>query len=365
MRKVVALLYGLSVVLYSGCAIVPISSNYAELEPQLKQWEVDHEYGRSIDALGQIAPQDPNYAKAAKRRKQVEKKAAEYEQRVRRETRQKIKKGDWAAALDEYDVALSKYSKSAVIKDGLAKLHHQQQNRINELELKRLIHHGEWLAGAIPVYKDIARIDPRSNTAQERLEYITEEAAEIAQELAVIGNKALADNELKKADATLPLALRLDHDPVIKDSLNSLRARQKQIKTTKKKARLKKEQQRKNKKKKQQRTVTALIKRYQQAFAKQDFITAREQLSAIEKVNSKHSELASMQSTLQQAIENKVTALFENGVSAYSRGLFKQAAKEWRAVLKLDANHLQAKENLQRAEKVLQKIESLKQKQGG
>ncbi len=365
MTRVIALLTGLSVVLYSGCTTLTMTRNYTELEPQLKQWESDHEYGRTLNALGQIDPKDPDYASAADRRKQVEKKAAEYEQQVRRETYQKRKKGDWAGALDQYDEALNKYSKSAVIKDGLAKLHQQQRLTLNELELKRLIHHGEWLAGAIPVYQDIARVDPRSSTAQNRLKRIQGEAEEIAQELAIIGNKALADNELEKAEATLPLALQLYDDPVIEESLNSLRARQKTIRTVQKKARLEKEQLINSKKKKQQRTIAALEKRYKQAFAKEDFITAGKQLSAIEKINHEYSKLASMKGTLQKAVDKKVTQLFERGVSAYSRGLFEQAASEWRSVLKLDPNHQQAKENLQRAEKVLEKIERLKQKQGG
>lgn len=361
MKRVATLLSALSVVFYSGCATL----NYAELEPQLKLWEVDHEYGRSIDALGQIDPKDPDYARAAKQRKQIEKKAAEYEQQVRRETSRKLKKGDWAAALDQYDEALSKYPTSAVIKDGLAKLHQQQRDTLEELELKRLIRHGEWLTGVIPFYQDIVRVDPRSSDAQNRLKRIQNEASSIARQLAVIGNKALADNALKKAEATLPLALQLDNDPVIEESLNSLRARQKKIKATQQQARQEKQQEREDEKKKRQRTIKTLLKRYQQAFAKEDFVTARQQLAAIEKVDPKYNKLASMQGTLQKATDNKVAQLFERGVSAYSRGLFEQAASEWRSVLKLDANHQQAKENLERADKVLKKIESLKQKQGG
>lgn len=364
MRRAARLLFtSLSVMAYSGC--VTLAGNYTELKPQLQQWENEHEYGRSIDALGKIDPKDPNYAEAAKRRKQIEKMAAEYEQRIRQETSLKLKKGDWAGALDQYDEALDKYPTSAVLKDGLAKLHRQQRENLNEVELKRLVLHGEWLSEAIPVYQDIARIDPRSSTAQSRLRRIQTEATEIARELAIIGNKALADNDLSKAENTLPLAFQLSDDPVIEESLNTLRSRQKQIATKRKTARLKKEQLRKRKKEKQQSSTTALVKRYQQAFAKEDFITAREQLAAIEKINHRYSALPSMQKTLEQAVEKKVTALFESGVSAYSRGLFEQAAKEWRAVLKLNANHQQAKENLERAEKVLQKIERLKQKQGG
>jgi len=42
----------------------------------------------------------------------------------------------------------------------------------------------------------------------------------------------------------------------------------------------------------------------------------------------------------------------------------KRGPERWRMVLKLDASHQQAKENLQRAEKVLEKLKQLKAKQG-
>jgi tetratricopeptide (TPR) repeat protein len=108
-----------------------------------------------------------------------------------------------------------------------------------------------------------------------------------------------------------------------------------------------------------------MIKRYDSAFAKQDYLAAQGQLAEIEKAEPKYSNLTTMRSTLQKAVDTRVSQLFDNGVSAYSRGLFEQAAREWRSVLKLDPTHQQAKENLDRAEKVLHKIEMLKEKQGG
>ena len=71
-----------------------------------------------------------------------------------------------------------------------------------------------------------------------------------------------------------------------------------------------------------------------------------------------------MKSALQKVVDVKVSQLFEEGVSAYSRGHFERAARDWRTVLSLEPNHQQAKENLDRAEKVLEKLETLRLKQG-
>lgn len=361
MIRVPLLLIGAVSLLSSACTT---TGNYAELEPQLTQWEEDREYGRALKALGKVDPADPNYNKSAKLRKQLEKRAAEYEQQVRRETAKKVKKGDWAGALDQYDEALSRLPNSVVIRDGLAKLHQQQRDTIEQLELQRLIQHGEWLRDVIPVYHDITRVDPRSATAQSRLGRINAEARDIAGELALAGNKALADNDLGTADRTLPLAFVLHNDPVIEESLNSLRTQQQKRASKKRAEKRKRDQQARALKERRQHTITTLLKRYDAAFAKQDFESARKQLVKLEKVDKRYSKLASMKKSLQQAIDTRVSRLFDSGVSAYSRGQFEQAAGKWREALKLDPNHQPSQENLQRAEKVLQNIQRLKEKQG-
>lgn len=362
MRKLITLLVPLTAITLHGCTTV---TSFAKLEPQLKGWEENHEYGRTLDALAQVDPKDPDYATAAKRRQQVEKQAADYERRIRKETQSKLKKGDWAAALDQFDNALRKHPKSAVIKDGLAKLNQQQAETLDALERKRLIQHGEWLRDVIPVFSDIARVDPRSSEAQARLERVEQEAVGIASELALLGNKALADNDLKVAEETLPLAVALNSDPVAEESLKELRAKQKQAADKKRKLRKQKERKAQAKKEKKRKKLEGLVNGYKQAFAAQDYITARKNLADLEKLDRRYSGLKDMKGTLQAAIDNKVTHLFDAGVSAYSRGQFEQAAKAWRGALELDSDHQQARENLDRAQKVLEKIKSLKSKQGG
>ncbi len=361
MRIIPGLLISLFLIMLTGCLQ---STNFSDVEPRLKEWDKSHEYGRLLDTLSRIDPRDPDYTRAASLRKQVEKRAADYERRVRTETEQKLDKGNWALALDQYDEALGKYPRSAILKDGLARLRQLQQESIDELEKKLLIQRGQWLRDVLPVYRDIARVDPRGNQAQSQLNRIIREAVKISSELALLGDKALADNDLEIAQETIPLAVSLNKDPVIQQSLEILRTRQR-LSTTRQleldRLRQKKAQE---KLEKQQRGLRDLVKRHDKAFAAKDFITARKHLIAIESLDRGYSRLAAMKAKLKSATEGEVTRLFNTGVSAYSRGDYEQAAKAWRAALKLDANHQQARENLQRAEKVLEKLESLKLKQG-
>lgn len=71
-----------------------------------------------------------------------------------------------------------------------------------------------------------------------------------------------------------------------------------------------------------------------------------------------------MKNKLMQAVSKEVERLFDTGVNNYSRGQFEKAADNWRTLLQLQPGHQQARENLDRANKVLDKLEKLKAKQG-
>ena len=360
MKIIPALLFILYLVTQVGC-VQTIS--FAQVEPQLKQWEKNREYGRSLDTLAHIDPRDPDYARAARLRNKVEKQAAEFEQEVVNQAQQNQQKGDWASALNQYDEALTKHSRSAIIKDGLVKLHQQQRDVLDRLGKNLLIQRGEWLLNVLPIYQDIVRVNPRSNPAKNRLDRILAEAVQISSELTRLGDKALANNDFETAEERLSLAVKLNNSPAAEEGLKKLRSLQKLTADRQAELVLEKQKQAREKQENIKRSLNNRVKRYQTAFAAQDFITADKQLLAIEKLDNQFPGLAAMRTKLNKAVADKVVRLFENGVRAYSRGEYEQAAKEWRAALILDANHQQAQENLQRAEKVLEKLEYLKQKQ--
>ena len=347
--------------LQSGCAL--LTPNYTGMETQVDQWIESKEYGRALDALSRVAPTDPQYTHAAEKRKEVEALAARYEQEVRRQTRRDLDKGKWAEALDTYDEALDRLPKSAVIKDGLAQLHQEQAVELERLELERLIDHGEWLKQTIPTYQQIARVDPRNRNASQQLEKKQKEAEETASELALYGNKALANDDLEVADRTLTLAGALSSAPAIIESLQKLRQQQSQAKA---KARAEREKQRKRIEAAEQnkaRLINEHLKKYRSAFVNKDFISARKHLKALQQADRGNPKWDELNKVLHEATDEEVARLFDNGVSAYSRGQFEKAAGLWRKVLELEPEHTQARESLERTQRVLDKLQELKEKQ--
>jgi tetratricopeptide (TPR) repeat protein len=377
------------IVLQSSCAL--LTTNYSQMESQVEQWIVAKQYGRALDALSSVAPTDPLYPQAAEKRKEVETLAARYEQEVRRQTRADLGKGKWAQALDTYDEALDRLPKSAVLKDGLAHLHQEQAEELERLELERLLDHGEWLKRTLPTYEEIARVDPRNliigrqeqgtqnewtkggpnvqqapqgkYTAEQRLQMIRAEAEQVASELALSGNKALANHQFKVADRTLSLAAELSDAPAITESLKKLRAQQEQARATARAEREKRQRKLELAEQRKAKSVNEHLKKYRSAFVEKDFRTAREHLKALQQIDKGNPRWDELMSVLVQATVEEVERLFNSGVTAYSRGQYEEAAKLWRKVLELDPEHKQAQESLDRAQRVLEKLEKLKEKQ--
>lgn len=347
--------------LQTGCAL--LTTSYTENRTQIDQWVSEKEYGRALKALSQIPPKDPHYLEAAEKRKQIEALAAAYEQEVRQENRKLLDEGKWAEAMDSYDEALRRLPESVVLKDGLAKLHRRQSAELDRLELKRLMDHGSWLKQTLPTYRDIARVDPRNSNAQRRLTRMQDEAEEIADELALHGNRALANSNLDSAAALLNLAADLSNAPAIQESLKQLNQERD---VANKRANSQRHRQLKKQRiaeKRRRQRVERLREEFDQAFAQKNFTTARKHLHALSKAGMQSTEYRKLQRQFERAIDKETSQLFDIGVNAYSRGQYAKAANYWRQVLELKPDNKQAKENLERAERVLEKLKALQEKQ--
>ncbi len=333
----------------TGCTVF---TSYEQGETQINQWIKNQQYGNALKSLGSIDPTDPDYSVAAKKRKEVEALAASYEHSVRQKNERLLKSGKWAAALDSYDDALDRLPDSAVLKDGLAQLHQEQMRELERLELKRLFGYGAWLKEVLPIFDDLVRVDPRSSEAKARQQRMRSEADSLADELTQYGNRSLANNRLEIAEKLLRLAADLSDTPTIKESLKNLKQQKIENKQHQIALNLKRK-----------RITDSLQKQFNDSFSTKNFSLAREQLSALNDAGLSSSEYRTLQKKLQKATDQEVTRLMRGGVNAYSRGQFEQAVKNWQQVLVLQPNNKQAKESLQRAEKVLERLKELRIKQ--
>ena len=323
------------------------------------------QYGRALDILSRADPTADDYPEQAAKRRHIEALAASYEQTVRRQAREQVEQGQWRAALDLYDDALGRLPQSMVLRDGLAQLHQQQTQELERLELKRLLAHGNWLKQTLPDYRQITQVNPRSRASMQQLSRIQQQAEEVADKLAVIGNRALANNELEIASQTLFLARELSQTPAILDSTEKLQqqldARQRQAQQQ----RAERQQRAQAAERARQQRISVQHNLYLAAMDGQDYPAARAALGELQRLDPNNARWRQEQDQLDSAVQQRSAELFSRGINAYGRAHYEEAVIAWEEVLQLEPEHKLAQDNLERARRVLQRVEELQLQQGG
>lgn len=334
----------------SGCVTLHGRQDISEIDRLVTH----QQYGRALDRLSHLDPKSPDYEELAQKRRHIESLAANYENTVHKQAVQDRQQGDWATALNRYDNALARLPKSTILRDGLAELHRQQTIELEKLERERLFEEATWLKNTRPTYQAIAQTNPRSRSARQEHERIEQQAARTAALLTQIGAHALANNDLTTARRTLLLAQELQESATTAENIARLHELQHQ-----QSARQQQEHTRRQQRLEQHHAD------YLNARNNRDYVMARTHLQQIRILDPDNDKWNREQQALDTIVHAHTEHLFNQGINIYSRGQYEQAAELWRDVLQLDPDHQQARENLQRAERVLQRIEVLKQQQSG
>lgn len=355
--------------LLTGCAALDLP-RFARLEgtellAQVDRWVEEREYGRALDALSRADPKDPQYPQLAERRREVEALAAAYEQEVLSNVRSDVEAGNWAGALDRFDQALERLPDSAALRDGLAELHRQQAARIGEVRSEILVHRARWLRASLPLYAKIARIAPRDDTAQERLARHQEEVEEVARELMEQGLAAFEEEDYARAEQFLPLAASLSDAPEVAEAHAKLKAWRSRQREEQEAERHRRQEAAQARREAERRRIERLWQEYDSAFEAKEYNAARNRVERLGELLPKDEAVAQARARLEAAVASAVERLFDQGVSLYSRGRFEEAIERWQRVLELESGHQSAQESLERAQRVMRRVEHLREDEAG
>ncbi|SCZ54928.1 tetratricopeptide repeat protein [Thiohalomonas denitrificans] len=334
-----------------------------DLDSQLDTWIVERQYGRALNALSAIDPKDPQYSRLAEKRRKVESLAKTYEKEMVEQATKHMEQGNWAGALNAYDRALRGMPDSTYLKDGLAELHRKQSSLVAEQRLNLMVARARFLERALPVYERIARIDPRDQDAGRALKEHRRSIRETAEHLARTGSAALEAGEYEVAERTLPLAASISNDERVQSAHTRLKewhAARKRASQEARERRLKRAEARKAS---AHQHFDELMSEYRRTYEDGQYQNARKILEKLEETTLHQSEVESERKQLEVAIDIEVDRLFEEGVTYYSRGEFERAVQLWKRILKLRPEHRPAMDNLDRAERVLERLKQLREKQ--
>lgn len=353
--KLRALFLLLSTLQLGACAMIPALEG--DLNAQLDRNLADNDYARALNILTYVREDHPDYARLAARRPAVEARAKAFEKAQIRRAEELTARGQWADAFETYRSAINKLPHSVALRMELQSFRRKQARRIEELKIDRLVSRARWLERAMALQQAIVQVDPDDWIENRQLETYRTEATELAAELTRIGSGALEKENLGIAARTLPIATRLSPTPSAesaKDRLSQAEAAQVQSQ---------RRSQDKALERLRQRETTATLAEYHKVFGAGDLRRARQLMMRLSEIDGGNPAVQAERDKFEAKLEQVLRTHLESAISLYGRGRFDEAVAHWNRVLDIDPDHEQARAGVERAERVMQKLKELREKQ--
>ncbi len=340
----------------SACTTTPIVWD-GSVNDQVDKWLAEEQYGRALDAIRNITQQHKEFEKVKSKENEAQTKAQKYEERVISSIRDARNKNDWKTIYAIYKEIEWKYPKSTRLQKEIFetnKIHEAEQSKIL---LQRRYARADWLNKEITYQRQYLKTTPGETLEEWNLDMLIDESKTLAIDLAKDGDNAMAAKAYNEAKEAYNYSYNLSPTPEVKKQLDYLKKRdQQRLNAIKKKETAKK-------KKAINTREQVLSKLYKSALAKNQLIKA--QKAAIDLVKLKP-DVDSYQDNLNHInllIKSYAQSSYNKGAMLYSKGDFNGAIKEWETALKYEPEHEASKISLDRAKRVIEKLNTIKQQQ--
>lgn len=352
MQKPISVLLLAAALLLAGCAnILPPRPGS---DAQIHQWIEQQRYGAALQALERRSTQDPTKENRT-RLAHVRALAADYDAKLAATAMKQQSRGQWKEAFATVDQALQNYPKGPKLLQARKALRQQQSKRLDQLETDLLFAKAEWLKRSAPLYQEMARTDPDDLETAWKAEQQEKQKRDSAARLLQLGDSALDHRQYELAHHALELADQLHSTRQTKQALARLhhvldqQAEKKRVRARQAKTRQRNEQTRR------------LMAEVHQAIINADLNRARDKLAELTAIEGNDPQLDELAQALDQAIAAKVAELTAQGNTLYTRGKIRDAKRTWESALELDPGNQHLRSRIERAERVLNKLQKLQQ----
>lgn len=185
-----------------------------------------------------------------------------------------------------------------------------------------------------------------------------EELAQLAVQLRDCGSSALFEERLDLAEETLAMAARINGPEFVAEEqaqLQQLKNPPPVAQPAPPKPKVKKRKSEETAQQKLRRTRLSL----QSAITRGDLRQAKTDIAELRKLEGDTPQLLALDRSINEAITAYITDAHERANTLYRDRQIEQARDIWQRILELDPNDIQARANLERAERVLKKLEEL------
>jgi hypothetical protein len=365
-RKLIQLLLILLLPVITGCSGMDTIRLGQDKPEDLDKLLQHHEYARARQLTSKHAALDTATIQA-----RISNDERAYEQQVHAEALALESGNDLLGAVEVLSAALQKVPHSISLREMRNTIEPERVKQLQTNEQQQLIARAHYILNQQKLYQQQANLEAPSLGKRWEHKRNNKEALSLAENLQEHGQQALDQNQITLAKTCLQLSQQLNATPEVDSMLAHIHATEdahKQValqetKLAKKKASIKKAKSRKKEQLDDRKKTATLLVKAQQALDNDDLQLTRATVMQVPPSAITDSEVVAVQDKLDQAIDVRVKKLMASGDAQYRADNVLQAVRTWTEALSLAPDNRYLRDRVERANKVLSRLEELKRQQ--
>ena len=365
-RKLIQLLLILLLPVITGCSGMDTIRLGQDKPEDLDKLLQQHEYARARQLTSKHAALDTATIQA-----RISNDERAYEQQVHAEALALESGNDLLGAVEVLSAALQKVPHSISLREMRNTIEPERVKQLQTNEQQQLIARAHYILNQQKLYQQQANLEAPSLGKRWEHKRNNKEALSLAENLQEHGQQALDQNQITLAKTCLQLSQQLNATPEVDSMLAHIHATEdahKQValqetKLAKKKASIKKAKSRKKEQLDDRKKTATLLVKAQQALDNDDLQLTRATVMQVPPSAITDSEVVAVQDKLDQAIDVRVKKLMASGDAQYRADNVLQAVRTWTEALSLAPDNRYLRDSVERANKVLSRLEELKRQQ--
>lgn len=326
----------------------------------------EHEYARARQLTSKYAALDTPELQT-----RISKEEASFEESTYSEARTLESGNDLLGAVQLLSSTLQKIPHSTSLRELRNTIEQERVKQLQTNERDQLIARAEYALNQQQLYRKQANLESPSLGQRWEHQRHQKEAITLSTQLLEHGQQALDEDKPDLAKTCLQLSQALNETPEV-DALLSIidtdeesrkQATKQENRLAQKKVTTRKEKNREKEQQDQKKKTEVLLAETQQALAKDDLQVARAAFVQIPPSAASDSMVQATQNDLDHAVDVHVGKLITQGDTQYRADNVLLAVRTWTRALSLDPDNRELRERVERANKVLARLEELKRQQ--
>lgn len=316
----------------------------------------NREYGR----VEQLLIQYP-YMDTPETRMELNDQTSAYETAVLSDARAMESVNDLYGANELLLEALRKLPNSLRFNEYKCRLDAERAERLRENERRELLADADYFMAQQEIYAEHLSLDSPSLVQRLKNTLSQQLSNDLAMRLLVCGEEALQEDDLEMADKCLLHAQAIKDTPEVRSALSHLESRRAALRQSdEKKTRIIQVKEEKRLARKHRDKTQEVLEKTGQALDNNDLLAARRIFSELPKDGGNSREVTAVRTRLDDAIRSRVREITSAGDRLYRADNVNRAINSWEQALELDPENPELIERLERARKVLGRLEELK-----